>query len=392
MASNYDVISPNQTDSKRVVFWSSVDASVFMKAIVDSIKDHGIEAEHRYIISIKDYRAALNSWDRLWLRIRMYIEYPLKLAVISIMDKRPTINIVTTNTFFAPFIALVFSKSNQRVVHLVWDLFPDVLNPEGNQPKYGWAYKVINRIVQYIVSNVDANVFLGQKLLSYAKSRFKNIRQTHVIPVGADAEVFKGNTIEIVDQNYPIDIIYCGNLGTMHDTNTLLEVLKLNGSDALDGLKLSFYASGPMYNQFKKKISMMDNDVSNRITLASSLNNNDWVLRMKQANVALVTMRPGSENLVMPSKTYSAIAAGQAILAICPLSSDLASLVIQEDCGWVVEPGNIEGLIKVMNEISNDRLMLLNKCKNAYIAGQNIYSNKTVAIAWVNLLNDLSKK
>ena len=40
-----------------------------------------------------------------------------------------------------------------------------------------------------------------------------------------------------------------------------------------------------------------------------------WV---RAEEVAMVTMISGAENVVLPSKTYSAMAAGQAILAIAP--------------------------------------------------------------------------
>jgi len=38
-------------------------------------------------------------------------------------------------------------------------------------------------------------------------------------------------------------------------------------------------------------------------------------------------MAPGAEQVVMPSKTYSAMMAGQAVLAIAPEESDLVDLI-----------------------------------------------------------------
>ncbi|WP_316811430.1 glycosyltransferase [Pedobacter heparinus] len=378
-------------NNKRVVFWSSVEASVFMAAIVSSIQAHGFNVEHRFAISDVYYRKASGKWSRFLLRFRMYIEYPIKLAWQAMTSSVPTINIVTTNTFYAPLISLMFKRSNQEVVHLVWDLFPDVLTQEDNRSQYGWTYGIVNRIVQYIMRKVRANVFLGQRLLMYANSRFDNIAQTFVIPVGANAEAFKNASPNLIEDNLPVNIIYCGNLGTMHDTSTLIEVLKMENTNLLDGLFFSFYASGPMYSQFKKNILSVGSNLSSQIKLGPSLNNQDWIFLMRESHVALVTMKPGSEKLVMPSKTYSAIAAGQAILAICPHNSDLAALVIEEDCGWVVEPGDSKALFDALQLISTDRSALNRKRKNAYEAGQNKYSNQTIALAWVKLLHDISK-
>jgi hypothetical protein len=55
----------------------------------------------------------------------------------------------------------------------------------------------------------------------------------------------------------------------------------------------------------------------------------------------------------MPSKTYSAMMAGQAILAIAPEDSDLVDLIKAADCGWFVEPGDVAGLAAVIDAISS---------------------------------------
>ena len=82
---------------------------------------------------------------------------------------------------------------------------------------------------------------------------------------------------------------------------------------------------------------------------------------MESADVALVTMVPGSETVVMPSKTYSAMMAGQAILAIAPEDSDLVDLIKAAECGWWVAPGAVAGLAAALDQISADPEGLLAK-------------------------------
>jgi len=53
-------------------------------------------------------------------------------------------------------------------------------------------------------------------------------------------------------------------------------------------------------------------------------------------------MTPGAEQVVMPSKTYSAMMVGQAILAIALVESDLVDLIKTAGCGWCVEPGGLK--------------------------------------------------
>jgi glycosyltransferase involved in cell wall biosynthesis len=111
---------------------------------------------------------------------------------------------------------------------------------------------------------------------------------------------------------------------------------------------------------------------------------------MQDADVALITVGVGAERVVMPSKTYSAMVAGQAILAICPRHSDLADLIVAHDCGWVIEPGDVDGLRRVLRQIGGNADDLLAKRERSFRAGHEFYDMKPVAKAWLELFRELS--
>ena len=112
---------------------------------------------------------------------------------------------------------------------------------------------------------------------------------------------------------------------------------------------------------------------------------------MQTAHVGLVTLATGAEKVAMPSKTYSSLVSGQAVLAICPSDSDLADLIRQHDCGWVVTPGDVEALRQVLAEIASSRDALHEKRTRAYQAGQTFYDMRPVAGQWRQLLVDLAR-
>ena len=377
--------------TSKVVFWSSVDAAMFMRAVVDSICAGGVQAEFRCAISSTAYRVASTPLRRIVLRWRMYIEYPVRLAWACVVDREPRVYVVTTNTFYAPLIALLCSRRHQPVVHLVWDLFPDAIIENDGVVNHGWIVRGIQGVVQQTIGRAAANVFLGERLLSHVMSRFNKVPRAYIIPVGADTRVFANFPPSLVGPDQPVDILYCGNLGTMHDTTTVLDALQYSDvlSDLRIGFTLTFHASGPLYEAFKRKVGEINGELVNNVHLKYTLNDEQWTERMKQAHVALVTMKPGAEKVVMPSKTYSALAAGQAILAICPRDSDLARLVGEENCGWVVTPGHPIELRDALNQIATQRHLLQTKRENAYRAGHLKYSADVVARQWIRLVNDV---
>jgi glycosyltransferase involved in cell wall biosynthesis len=103
----------------------------------------------------------------------------------------------------------------------------------------------------------------------------------------------------------------------------------------------------------------------------------------------MVTLKRGAEGLVMPSKTYSAMAAGQAVLAICPRASDLADTVLASDAGWVVEPGDTAGLRALLDRLSQRPDEVLRKRRNAFAAGHQQFDQSVLALQWADLLGSL---
>lgn len=368
----------------KVVFWSSVDASAVLGALVKEISDQGVIAEHKFFISAESYRNSKSILGRIILRFRMYIEYPIRLMLESILDRGPRIYIVTTNTFFAPLIAIAFSKSNQKVIHLVWDLYPDLL-VGGDVGRLNNPFMaLLSKLVGLIFSRAAANVFLGERLLSYARSRFPVISNAHVIPVGGDDGLFMEAQFPIIEDNKPIDILYCGNLGAMHDIDTLLGTLD---SEVMSqgNFKISFNASGPSYPAFSDALKNKINYPFKNICLEEPLTNVAWRARMLEAQVALITLKPNAERFIMPSKLYSALVFGQAILAVCTYDSDLARLIYENDCGWVVEPGHSDQLRDALLEITTNAGLLSIKRQNALKAGREKYSAQVIAEEWVRL-------
>ena len=128
--------------------------------------------------------------------------------------------------------------------------------------------------------------------------------------------------------------------------------------------------------------------ISEQVQLGDGLDQAAWIATMESADVALVTMVPGSETVVMPSKTYSAMMAGQAIVAIAPEDSDLVDLVKVADCGWFVDPGDVDGLARVVKAIYMDPGGLLEKRQNAYLYAQAHLGQDTLVNDWIRVLRE----
>jgi len=188
-----------------------------------------------------------------------------------------------------------------------------------------------------------------------------------------------------VDQ--PVRALYCGNLGRMHDVDTLVGALH---GGLPETLEVNFRGNGAGFRLLEDAVQ--ERNLGGRVSVGGNLKEADWIAAMRGADVALVTMKPGAEGVVMPSKTYSALAAGQAVVAICPEASDLADTIRTHDCGWVVAPGDVNRLSRLFADIVNRPDELLLRRQNAWRAGQQVFDQRVLAKAWIAVLENALKQ
>jgi glycosyltransferase involved in cell wall biosynthesis len=363
----------------RVEAYSSVGGAAFMARLFQEWRDAGMDVTAFHSLSEQEYRSAGHPVVRRW---RMYPKFAWTCWRAARRRRLPTpIRIVTTNPFFAPALVARSVRDEGITVNLIYDLFPDALVHAGRLNADSWLTTGCSSITRYALGKCDVSVFLGRRLLAHAVKTYGPARRAIVIPVGADGSGFRSFPPEPRLRDKPPCILYCGLMGSMHDVDTLSAVL---AGPSPAPLKWLFHASGLGYQRLKSVVGVAPN-----VTWGGPLDDGAWKRAMISSDVALVTVGAGAEHVVMPSKTYSAMVAGQAILAICPRESDLADLIYAHDCGWVVEPGDVDGLRGVLRQIEGNAGDVLAKRRKSFTAGQEIYDMKPVARAWLELFREL---
>lgn len=376
-----------------VTIWSAVELPAFMEGLLQRLRHDGFAARQRFAVRAESYRAAQGPIRRGLLRWRMYCEFPLRVGLACLFSRRSDVHIVTTNPFFAPWVAVRSAVRRPVVIHLVYDLFPDALIVARRLRHDARSAASIRWLVRDVFDRATANVFLGDTLQRYAERTFGSISHTRVIPVGADAVPFERLAPSMPPSGTSIDVLYCGNLGAMHDVDTLIAAAEsATKRGRAPGVTITFHASGTSYQALKARAASMRAGVPAWLHFEGPLADPRWVKRMARAHVALVTMKPGSERVVMPSKTYSALAAGQAVLAVCAARSDLAEVIVRYECGWVVAPGDSDGLVQALDEIAARPDILQRKRENAFRAGQEVFSEAAIGALWRELITTLMEQ
>lgn len=319
-------------------------------------------------------------------RIRIYAWFPSWVILRGLFQSKNTVFVVPTAPFFLPGLAgCLFGWRGIRVIHLLHDLYPEILELANKIDRKSLGYRLLEWISRLNIRRSSASVFVGAQLKTFAESRYGRAAVSRIIPVGGDGEPFRGS-YPTIPSELPFTVLYSGNFGHMHDTETLLRLFQDGG---VGGIRFVINASGAGFNKLKSRMEADETALKSDVVWGEALESRDWVETMKSAHVGLVTMIDGAENVLFPSKTYSAMMAGQAILAICSKQSDLADLIQRFDCGWVVEPGDVKGLKSVLIEIRDGSASLLRRRQNAFSAGHQCFDMGVVARAWLSLLAEL---
>ena len=381
----------------KLEFWSSTEYSGFLAGLIREFNESGMNVQQRFQISEASYRSSKSAPARLFLRFRQYVAYPVQMIASFVAQrfkgrfklvKGNDVCVVCTNTFFAPLLA-TYLHSN--VVNLVYDLFPEAMIHSGKWTEGTFKVRIVRWITKQTLKRAKTNVFLGKRLKYYVESIHGQVENAAIIPIGADQALFSESPVEgrsLNPQSSPT-ILYCGNFGNMHDSATLFDYWKRSDEQG-DSLQWVFHCSGPKLAELEAVLSEFSEDLKKQIQLGAGLDQAAWIAAMESADVGLVTMVPGSETVVMPSKTYSAMMAGQAILAIAPEDSDLIDLIKAADCGWFVEPGDVDGLARVVEAICTDPEGLLEKRQNAYRRyAHKHFGQDSLARKWVKVFTSL---
>jgi glycosyltransferase involved in cell wall biosynthesis len=143
---------------------------------------------------------------------------------------------------------------------------------------------------------------------------------------------------------------YCGNLGRAHEFDTLLDAAeRLRGRSDIAFLLVG---GGHLVAGLKREVERRGLGAAFRFEpyqpsemLAETLSAPDahWI-----------SLRPEMEGLIVPSKFYSAAAAGRPIVAVVDRASELSAIVRRCDCGLVAAPGDGAALAAAALALADD--------------------------------------
>ena len=127
--------------------------------------------------------------------------------------------------------------------------------------------------------------------------------------------------------------MYSGNMGRAHILEPLLSAAQALSGDA--SKVFVFVGEGAQKRTLQQKAQSLH---LTNVRFFPYQPSEDLAESLSAADLHVVSMLPGADRCLMPSKIYGIMASGTPVLAICPKTSELAHMISELELGIVCDP------------------------------------------------------
>lgn len=328
----------------------------------------------------------------LLARTMNYLSYTFYSAWAGLGEEAPdvvlAINPPITTAFSAWLAAL---RHRAPLVVGIQDVWPDVIALLGQlrNPVVLWFSKLLERLQYRLAKRV---IVLSQGMKGNLLA--KGVQEDKIVVVSnwADLERIRPRkTASGFRKLHGLEdrfvVLFAGNLGFVAALDSVLETARLLQSHP--HILFLLVGEGNVKHALLEKSEKYHLENVRFLTTQP-----DEVLpeMLAAADIGLVVLHRALGDLSIPSKTYTLMAAGTAILAAVPENSAIADLLQKANCGIWIPPQDPASMAEALTSIAQEKDKLLEMGKNGrnYLEGN--LSRKSQTNAYLSLLRDVVEK
>ena len=259
-----------------------------------------------------------------------------------------------------------FLKKRKRVpfVYNLQDIFPDSLVGAGLARKGGILWKIGRVIENFTYRNTDKIIVISDDFKRNIMAKGVPEEKIEVIYNWVDENAIH----PIVDNENPMfeefgisrdkfRVVYAGNLGNAQNIGLIVDA-----AARLKDVQFIIFGTGGLESELRarKEKEEIDNlkilplQPYERVSQVYSL-----------GNVCIVACKPGLGGAAMPSKTWSIMSAGSAVLANFD-DGELKSIIEGNACGVFTKAGDLDGFVDAISSLASNP----GKCEEMGLSGR----------------------
>ena len=331
----------------------------------------------------KSLRSRLISW---------YKHYQFMMRWVK-ENKKKSYNLVfaVSNPPINSFIGLKLKKIyNAPFVYMNWDLYPQVIEETIGNPLARIVCKLWHRWNAKHYPKIDNILTIGNVMADSMRRPLNSLIDVSVLPIAVNTEILK--PIEKKENPFVTQygltnkfvVLYSGKMGMGHNIELILDTAEILRNN--DEIQFVFIGFGPKYEVVNKFIK---DHQSKNIQLLPLQPDDIFPYSMACGDVGIVTQETRMAHLFMPSKTYSMMACGQAIIGIGTKHDDLHDLITHEGIGISIAEQSASVVARKIEELWRDTEMLEAYQKQSRKIAEEKYSIDVVQQRYAKLFYEL---
>ena len=305
-----------------------------------------------------------------------------------------------------------------RQVNWLQDIFPEVAIELGVGKALVWRilFSALRRWRDRVLRKSILNVVIGERMADVVRRTGVPPERVRAIPNWADGKVVRPVPAEAngLRQAWGLDdtfvVGYSGNLGRAHDIATMIDAMALTEAGIAGhagALRMAVGASPVRQPASGKpiawlfvgggaKMGVLRDEVRQRHNVRAHFHayqpREQLAESLSVPDVHLITLHPGLEGLVVPSKYYGIAAAGRPAIFIGDPEGEIGRILTRTQTGFVVAAGDSEGLARTILSLAADPQLALEYGRRARALLERAYDLPFAVSAWENLISDVSSE
>lgn len=312
--------------------------------------------------------------------------YVLKLVKNN--KKKYDLIFATSNPPINSYIGLFLKRKYKcSFIYMNWDIYPQVIRKTISNPLTNFICMLWSKWNRVNYPHIDRIITLGNIMAESIRHDSKKIKLT-VIPLPVDTDLLRPlkkneNQFAINQQlDNKFVVLYSGKMGRGHNIEIILEAAKsLKGND---NIKFVFIGNGEKEALVKE---FLRNENINNVLLLPLQSEEIFPLSMAVGDIGIVSQEKKMAQLFMPSKVYSMMSCGEAIIGIGTGHDDLCRLIEANEIGEIIDNDDFKSLVVKIEKLYKDKSLLERYKINARKVAE-LNSVDNITALYKNLFNE----
>jgi glycosyltransferase involved in cell wall biosynthesis len=282
-------------------------------------------------------------------RVANYLSY-LALAVPHALSMRTDLVLAMTDPPIEGIAgALVAGLLNRPFVYNIRDMYPDMALGGDIVNAGPWVARWEN-MHRWALRSAARVIVLGEDMRARIIAKGVDPARVVVVRDGTGAAGPQPPPHDPITQEircgFQFTLVHAGNLGFYGAWTTLVKAAALLKEESTG---LIFVGDGANRARIQESAQSLDN-----VRFLPFRPFNQVPNVMAAGDLQVITVKPGLEGVVVPSKMYSILAAGRPVLVVSTPETDAAQIVRESGCGLTAHPDDPQGVADAVRSLRND--------------------------------------